>query len=132
MAGSTARQRPLSPHLQIYRPMLTMMMSIVHRITGSALYVGSLLFVGWLVAAAAGPEAFGTAQGLLGSWLGLLVLIGFTWALIHHGLGGLRHLLWDTGRGMDLRTIEWLARGTLAGSIGLTILLWVVLLWVSA
>ncbi len=110
--------------------MLTTMMSIVHRITGIALYVGSLIFVAWLVAAASDPEAFGTVQGLLGSWLGLLVLFGFTWALIHHCLGGLRHLLWDTGRGLDLRTIEWLARGTLAGSIGLTILLWVVLLWV--
>jgi succinate dehydrogenase / fumarate reductase cytochrome b subunit len=129
MAGIPSRQRPLSPHLQIYRPMLTMMMSIVHRITGGALYFGMALFVWWLFAAASGPAYFDFVQGLLGSWPGLVVLFGFSWALIHHMLGGLRHLLWDTGHGFGLATIEWLARATIAGSAGLTILLWLVLLW---
>jgi succinate dehydrogenase / fumarate reductase cytochrome b subunit len=123
-----AAERPLSPHLQIYRPMLTMMMSIAHRITGAALYLGSLLLVWWLMAAAVSDEQFAIVTAVFDSWIGRIVLFGFTWALIHHSLGGIRHLLWDTGRGLDLASIEWLARATLAGSIILTILLWVVAL----
>ncbi len=120
------QDRPLSPHLQVYRPMLTMMMSIVHRITGSALYVGTLLLAWWLVAAATGADAFSTVQWFLGSWLGLVILFGFTWALLHHMLGGLRHLLWDTGRGFEKPTIEALARATIAGSLSLTVIVWIV------
>jgi succinate dehydrogenase / fumarate reductase, cytochrome b subunit len=119
-------QRPLSPHLQIYRPTLTMVMSIAHRLTGMALYFGSVLFVWWLTAASMGADYFGWVTNLFGSWLGRLVLIGFTWALLHHFLGGIRHLIWDTGRGLDLPTAERLAQLTLAGSIVLTIGLWVV------
>ncbi|GBD50604.1 succinate dehydrogenase, cytochrome b556 subunit [Methylopila sp. Yamaguchi] len=127
MASSNAgSSRPLSPHLQIYRPMLSMMMSIVHRITGAALYVGSLLLVIWLVAAASGPSAFETAQSIYGSILGQLVLFGYTWALIHHALGGVRHLIWDTGRGFDHQSRERLIKGGLIGSIALTVLIWVV------
>jgi succinate dehydrogenase / fumarate reductase cytochrome b subunit len=121
-------ERPLSPHLQIYRPVMTMMMSIAHRITGAALYFGSLLLVGWLLAAAAGPQAFAGAQSFMGSPIGLLLLFGFTWALFHHALGGIRHLIWDTGRGMDHPWREWLAFGTLIGSVALTVLLWIVVL----
>lgn len=121
--------RPLSPHLQIYRPMLTMMMSIAHRITGVALYFGTLLLVWWLAAAAAGPSAFKFVQDLFLSPLGLLVLFGYTWALVHHMLGGLRHLLWDTGRGFALPTIERLAVANLVGSIAITIALWSFLVW---
>ncbi|QPC43217.1 succinate dehydrogenase, cytochrome b556 subunit [Kaustia mangrovi] len=120
------QDRPLSPHLQVYRPMLTMMMSIVHRITGSALYVGTLLLAWWLVAAATGADAFSAVQWFLGSWLGLVILFGFTWALLHHMLGGLRHLLWDTGRGFEKPTIEALARATIAGSLALTVIVWIV------
>ena len=120
-----ATMRPLSPHLQIYRPMLSMMMSIVHRVTGGALYVGSLLIVVWLVSAAAGPSAFATAQEIYGSLLGQLVLFGYTWALIHHALGGVRHLIWDVGRGFGPER-ELLYRATLGGSIALTILIWIV------
>ena len=90
---STAKDRPLSPHLQIYRPTLTMMMSIVHRITGAALYFGTLLLVWWLTAAAAGPNAYANVQWVMGTVIGRLVLFGYTWALIHHMLGGIRHLL---------------------------------------
>jgi succinate dehydrogenase / fumarate reductase cytochrome b subunit len=125
--GETKRVvRPLSPHLQVYRPMLTTMMSILHRITGAVLYVGTLLLLWWLVAAARSDSAFSTAQAFFGHWFGQLLLFGFSWALIHHFLGGLRHLLWDTGRGFDLKTIEWLARANIAGSIVLTILLWII------
>jgi succinate dehydrogenase / fumarate reductase cytochrome b subunit len=118
-------ERPLSPHLQIYKPMLTMMMSIVHRITGAALYFGTLLLAWWLVAAASGPDYFALVNGFFASFLGRLVLFGYSWALIHHMLGGLRHLLWDTGRGFDLETVELMARATIIGSAVLTLLVWV-------
>lgn len=121
---SRSAERPLSPHLQIYRPMLTMMMSILHRITGAALYVGTLLVAWLLVAAATGPEAYATATGALTSWFGKLVLFGYTFALMHHMLGGVRHFVWDMGRGFGPEQREWLARGTLAGSAALTLLIW--------
>src|ERR1700722_8074003 len=118
--------RPLSPHLQIYRPMLTMMMSIVHRITGAALYVGTLLLAWWLLAAASGPNAYATCQAVASSFIGRVVLLGYTWALVHHMLGGIRHLIWDSGHGFGPAEREWLARANLVGSIALTILLWFV------
>lgn len=119
-------ERPLSPHLQVYRLMLTMMMSIVHRITGAALFFGTLLMLWWLIAAATGPTAYGTFQWFAGSIVGRLVLFGYTWALFHHMLGGIRHFIWDTGRGFGVSEREWLARATLVGSIALTILTWIV------
>jgi len=118
--------RPLSPHLTIYRPMLTMMMSIVHRITGAALYAGSLLLAWWLLAVASGPNAYATFQSVASSFIGRIVLFGYTWALIHHMLGGLRHLIWDTGHGLAAAEREWLVRANLVGSIALTIVLWIV------
>lgn len=118
--------RPLSPHLQIYKPMLTMMMSITHRITGVGLYLSAFLLVWWLSAAAASDSYFAAVQSCFGSWLGRLILFGFTWALLHHSLGGIKHLLWDTGRGFNLRVVEWLAGGSLAASISLTVILWIV------
>lgn len=121
--------RPLSPHLQIYRPMLTMALSIIHRITGSALYFGSALLVWWVFAAALGPEAYATFQSVAGSIPGQLILFGFTWALVHHLIGGLRHLVWDTGRGFDLVTVEWMARASVAASVTITLLIWAVALF---
>ena len=118
--------RPLSPHLSIYRPMLTMVMSIVHRITGAALYFGTILLVAWLAAAAAGPDSLATAQNIAASLPGKAVLLGYTWALVHHGLGGLRHLVWDTGRGFALPSIERMAQLNLAGSIIITFLIWLI------
>lgn len=126
MANEKSAARPLSPHLQIYKPMLTMMMSIMHRITGMGLYFGIILLVWWLTAASISDSYFDFVQGFFGHWFGRLVLFGYTWVLIHHALGGLRHLLWDTGRGFDLNVIEWLARANLAGSIVLTLLLWII------
>jgi succinate dehydrogenase / fumarate reductase, cytochrome b subunit len=121
--GAVAR-RPLSPHLQIYRPTLTMMMSISHRITGAVLYGGTLLLAWYLIALAAGAAPFGTVAAVYGSWLGLLVLFGFTWALFHHLLGGVRHLVWDLGYGMDHPQREYLALGSAIGGILLAVLVW--------
>ncbi|HMN38207.1 MAG TPA: succinate dehydrogenase, cytochrome b556 subunit [Hyphomicrobium sp.] len=118
-------QRPLSPHLQIYSPLINMVMSIVHRVTGAALYVGSLLLSWWLIAAATGPEYFDFVSGVFGSWLGRLVLFGYTWALLHHMLGGIRHLIWDTIHGFDLETVDKLCWGTLILSAALTALIWI-------
>ena len=130
MSQNNASKRPLSPHLQIYRPMLSMMMSIMHRITGIALSAGMILLVVWLSAASMSDEYFNFVNSLLSSWIGLGVLLGFTWALFHHLLGGLRHFIWDTGRGYALNTVEWLVRANLAGSILLTALLWAIAYWV--
>lgn len=118
--------RPLSPHLQIYRPMLSMMMSITHRVTGVALYGGSILVVWWFAAAAQSDSYFDLVQAFFGHWFGRLVLFGFSWALIHHALGGLRHFVWDLGRGFKLSTVEWMVKANLIASILLTLLLWAV------
>ena len=120
--------RPLSPHLQIYKPMLTMMMSIIHRMTGAALYFGSLLLAWWLIAAATGPDYFNFVNGLAGTLIGKLVLFGYTWALVHHMFGGIRHFIWDTGSGFELSTIEFMARASIVASLGLTVLIWAVAL----
>jgi len=109
--------------------MLTMMMSILHRITGVALYFGTAIVAWWLVSVARGPEAHETANALLGSPLGIVMLFGYSWTLIHHMLGGLRHLLWDTGRGFALPTVERLAQLNFAGSIALTVLMWTAIAW---
>ena len=119
-----AQARPLSPHLLIYRPMLTMMMSIAHRITGVALYAGTLLLAWYLVALAVGPDAFAPVSSIYGSILGRLVLVLFTWALFHHFLGGIRHFVWDLGWGMGEVDRELLAWGTLIGAIVLTLAVW--------
>ena len=121
----TRIQRPLSPHLQIYRLTITMVMSIVHRITGSALYFGMMLFVWWLFAAGNARD-FDRINGWIGTWFGQLILFGFTWTLLHHLLGGIRHLIWDSIRGFEPAEREFMAVGTLVGSIALTILIWVV------
>lgn len=93
MTNSDApRERPLSPHLQVYKPMLTTAMSIIHRITGSALYFGTFLVVWWLIAAASGPAYFDLVNGFFSSWFGRLVLFGYTWAALHHMLGGISTL----------------------------------------
>ena len=119
-------KRPLSPHLQIYKPILTMVMSILHRITGAALYFGTILLAWWLIAAAAGPTYFDFVNDLYGSIFGRLILFGFTWALVHHMLGGLRHFIWDMGAGFGKEAREWLARATIIGSVTLTIILWII------
>jgi succinate dehydrogenase / fumarate reductase cytochrome b subunit len=124
-AKSQLHPRPLSPHLQIYRPMMTMMMSFAHRGSGFALYFGMVLLAWWLIAAASGPNAYATFQWAAASWLGRLVLFASSWAVLHHTLGGIRHFIWDLGYGFGPTEREWLARATLVGSVALTILVWV-------
>ncbi len=123
-SGPRAHARPLSPHLQIYRPQINMVMSIVHRITGAALYFGSLLLVWWLTAAAIGPDYFNFVNSLFATWPGMVVLVGYTWALIHHMLGGLRHFIWDTGAGFEIRTVNLLSWATIVLSVLLSAGLW--------
>jgi succinate dehydrogenase / fumarate reductase cytochrome b subunit len=128
-AGSSTapqRSRPISPHLQIYRPMLTMMMSIVHRITGAALYFGMLLLAWWLIAAASGPAAYANFEWFMSTLIGRVILFGYTWALLHHMLGGIRHLIWDTLHGLEPAEREMLTLATLIGSVSLTLAVWVI------
>lgn len=101
-----ATNRPLSPHLQVYRPQITSVLSILHRMTGVALGLGTVLFTYWLTAAAYGPEAFDRAQALMGSWFGLLILFGFTLSLYYHMANGVRHLFWDIGKGFEMSTLR--------------------------
>jgi succinate dehydrogenase / fumarate reductase cytochrome b subunit len=123
-----ASNRPLSPHLLIYKPQLTSVLSIVHRATGVALAVGLLLVAYWLVALAAGPETFEYAQRIMGSWIGNIILFGFTFALFYHLCNGIRHLFWDAGLGLDLKTVYVSGWSVLAASVALSLLAWVVAL----
>lgn len=118
--------RPLSPHLQIYRWQWTMALSILHRATGVALSVGTLLLTWWLVAAAIGPSAFAKAQGFIGSGVGMLMLFGWTFALFYHMAAGIRHLVWDAGYGFDLQSAEKGAYIVVGAAAGLTVLTWVI------
>ncbi len=122
--AETKVERPLSPHLSIYRLTPTMVMSIVHRITGSALYFGTLLLAWWLLAVAGPAGQFELANSFFASWFGQLILFGYTWALLHHMLGGIRHFIWDTGAGFEAHERQFLAIATLVGSVTLTIAVW--------
>lgn len=121
-----AAKRPLSPHLSIYRPTLTMTMSIAHRITGAGLYLGVLLLALFFAGAALGPGPFGAVAWIGDSILGRVVVFIISWALFHHLLGGVRHALWDRGLFFDAKGRELLAQATLWGGVGLTILFWLV------
>ena len=122
MADVNRGNRPLSPHLQVYRPQLTSMSSILTRITGNALLVGTLLIVWWLLAAASGEAYFNFVNAIVTSWVGKLVFLGSIWALWYHALAGLRHLYWDNGRGLDVPTAEKLGWACIIGSVVLTVL----------
>jgi succinate dehydrogenase / fumarate reductase cytochrome b subunit len=124
----SVERRPLSPHLGIYRMQINMVMSIVHRITGAALYFGTVLLAAWLISAALGANAFAFVNGLFAHPLGKFVLFGYSWALLHHMLGGVRHLIWDTGRAMSPKASDTLGWLTIIGSVALTALLWIVAL----
>lgn len=118
-------ERPLSPHLQVYRPQLTSVLSILHRLTGVALAVGTLVLVWWLAAAARGPEAFDIAQTFIGMIIGRLLLFGWTFALFYHLFNGIRHLFWDAGYGYELATAYRSGWAVVIASVVLTILVWV-------
>lgn len=122
MADVNRGDRPLSPHLTIYRPQWTSMTSILTRITGNALILASVLIVWWFLAASYGADYFATANAVLTSWFGDLVLFGSLWAVWYHFLAGLRHLYWDSGRGFELELAQKLAYGVVGGSIVLTVL----------
>ena len=122
MADVNRGDRPLSPHLQVYRPQLTSITSILTRITGNALIVAAVLIVWWLLAAATGPEYFATANAFVTSWFGDLVFTLSLLAIWYHYLAGLRHLIFDAGRGLDIATAEKLGWVCIVGSVVLTVI----------
>ena len=126
MADVNRGNRPLSPHLQVYRLPMAAVTSIMTRITGHALVAGIVLLVWWLVAAASGPSAFATVQWFLSSWLGLLALFGMTGAAWYHTLNGVRHLAWDAGYGYDIPTTYRSGKLVLVGTVVLTLLTWII------
>lgn len=120
------RPRPLSPNIQIYRPQLTSVLSIVHRITGVILSVCAVVLVIWLIAAATGPPAYAAVQGAIASWIGQIVLFGCTFAFFLHLCDGIRHLVWDTVHGFELRSIYASGWAIVAASVALTVVSWIV------
>lgn len=118
-------QRPLSPHLQVYKPQLTSVLSVAHRGTGLALSVGTIFIVWWLLAAATSDAAFSTVQSFWGSWYGQLLLLGWTWSLFFHLCNGIRHLFWDAGYGFEIKTTYVSGWTVVAASLVLTLLAWV-------
>ncbi len=122
--GARPMARPLSPHLTIFRPYMNMTMSILHRMTGAASYFGSVLLAAWLLAAATSDAWFDWVSGLLATPIGLIVLFGFSWSVMHHLLGGIRHFIWDTihGFGKDsVRLLSWLS---IILSLAITAAIW--------
>ena len=122
MADVNRGNRPLSPHLTIYKPQITSITSILTRITGNALVVAFLMIAWWLLAAGGSEESFAAANGFVTSWFGDLVLALSVLALWYHTLAGIRHLYWDTGRGLDVETAEKLGIGCVVGSVVLTVI----------
>ena len=118
-------ERPISPHLQVYKPQLTSVLSILHRITGVGLGAGTLLLAWWLVAAAYGTDQFETAQAFIASWFGRLLLFGFTFSLFYHLCNGIRHLFWDAGWGFELKTVYTSGWLVVIASLGLTAVSWI-------
>ena len=118
-------RRPLSPHLEIYRPQLTSVLSIMNRVTGIALSAGTLLLVWWLAAAATGPQAFGRVQWFIGTPVGLFMLFGWTASLFYHFFGGIRHLAWDAGWGFELERTHMTGWATVIATVVCTVLVWV-------
>lgn len=117
-------RRPLSPHLQVYAPQMTSLLSIMNRVTGIAASIGTLLLVWWLAAAASGPAAFAQVQGFIGSWLGLFMLFGWTASLFYHLFAGLRHLAWDAGYGFELPQTRASGWAAVIATVAATVLVW--------
>ena len=120
------RERPLSPHLQIYRPQLTSVLSILHRATGVFLALGTLMLTYWLAAAAAAPETYEHAQAIIGSMLGQLLLFLWTWSLFYHLANGIRHLIWDAGYGFDIPSVYRSGKYVIWAPVVLTFLCWII------
>ena len=124
-SSATTRTRPLSPNVQIYRPQLTSVLSILNRITGILLSGCAVVLVAWLVAAAWGPQSYAAMQGAISSWMGQIVLFGATFAFFLHLCGGIRHLVWDTVHGFELRSIYISGWAVVAASVTLTVTAWI-------
>ena len=124
------RQRPLSPHLQIYKPQLTSILSILHRATGVALSIGSIILVSWVVALSLGENAYSSYSMIINNWFGKLVLFGFTFGLLYHLSNGIRHLFWDAGYGYDLKLAYTSGALVIISSLTLTIVTWFIVLFV--
>ena len=122
----TTRNRPLSPHIQVYKMPFTAILSIMHRATGVALAAGTVVLGYWLASAAYGPAAYAAAQAVLGSLLGKLVLFGWTFALFYHLCNGVRHLFWDVGRGYEIAEADKSGRIVVATAALLTLLAWII------
>ena len=125
-ADGPATSRPVSPHISIYRWQINSVLSILHRATGVALAVGTLLLVYWLVSAAAGPDAYRSAQGFIGSFIGQILLIGWAWSLFYHLCNGIRHLVWDAGYGFELSGMMRSSVIVLGAASGLTVLAFII------
>lgn len=123
------RNRPLSPHLTIYRPQINSVMSIFHRITGVGLALGSVMVVVWFLAAATDAAAFDAVDGLITSWIGGLIMLGSALALWYHFFSGLRHLVWDTGHWFDLATIDWTSYLVIGAAAAMSLVTVIVALW---
>ena len=123
-------QRPLSPHLQVYRPQITSILSIMNRVTGLAVSVGTLMLVWWLVAAASGPSSYGRVASFVASPIGLFVMFGWTASLFYHLFGGLRHLAWDAGYGYELPQTHASGWAVVIATLVATVLTWIAGLWV--
>ena len=122
----TQPERPMSPHMMIYRPQLTTILSIIHRGTGVGLAVGTLFITWWLVSAALGPGPYEATRELYGTWIGLLILFGFSVCLFYHLCNGVRHLLWDIGLLLEIEEVNWSGWVMLLASVGLTIVAWII------
>ena len=114
--------RPLSPHLQVYKPQLTSMMSILHRGTGIALAVGTVMLAAWILSVAAGPDALDCFNAFAGSWFGQLLLLGWTFSIFYHLSNGVRHLFWDAGKGFEVETAYKSGYAVLASAVILTVI----------
>ena len=124
MSSISKKKRPLSPHLQVYKPQLTSMMSIFHRVTGFALAIGCFWVTWWLFAAASGADHFKAFHAFAHGWVGRLLLFGWTFSLVYHLLNGMRHLIWDAGSNLDLDGAYRTGRTVIIGSIIITLFLW--------
>lgn len=125
-APRQSRPRPLSPHLQVWRWHITMLTSILHRATGVALYVGALIGAVWAISLAMGPECYGAFKAVLGSPLGKFVMFGLTLSIFFHLANGVRHLIWDTGHGLDVKSVNASAAAAMAFAVVATVAIWVI------
>ena len=126
MADVNRGDRPLSPHLTVYRPQITSMLSILHRVTGVGLTLGAAMVVWWFLAAATSESYFETVDGLMTSWIGHLIWLGLTFSLAYHFCSGIRHLIWDMGYGFELDQVETSGKAVVGGAVALTVLIWLI------